>query len=44
MNNRLGILEKVVNDYNDDVCFMVDYDNVYIQAIRLRIVWVKPLG
>ena len=29
--------------YKDDVCFMVDYDRVYIQAVRPRIVWVKPL-
>ena len=44
MNNRFRILEKIVNDYQYDVCFMVDYDNVYIQAITLRTVWVKPLG
>ena len=23
---------------------MVDCDNVYIQVVKLRIVWVKPLG
>ena len=23
---------------------MIDYDNVYIQAVRPRTVWVKPLG
>ena len=28
----------------DDVCFMVDSDKVYIQAIRPRNAWVKPLG
>ena len=26
------------------IFFMVDCDKVYIQAIRPRIVWVKPLG
>ena len=30
MNNRFRILEKLVSDYHDDVCFMVDCDNVYI--------------
>ena len=44
MNDRLRIPEKLVNDYQDDVCFMVDYDNVHIQAVKPRIVWVKPLG
>ena len=44
MNNRFRILEKLVSDYHDDICFMVDCDNVYIQAVRLRVVWVKPLG
>ena len=30
MNNRFKIPKKLVNDYHDDVCFMVDCDNVYI--------------
>ncbi len=44
MNNRFRIPEKLASDYHDDVCFMVDCDNVYIQAVKPRIVWVKPLG
>ena len=44
MNNRFRILEKLVSDYHDDVCFMVNYENVYIQAVIPRNVWVKPLG
>ena len=44
MNNRFKILEKLVSDYHDDVCFMVDCDNVYIQVFRSRILWVEPLG
>ena len=44
MNNRFRIPKKLVNDYHDDVCFMVDYDNVYIQVVRPRIIWMKPLG
>ena len=43
MNNRFRILEKLVIDYHDDICFMVDCDNVYIQAVKPRNVWVKPL-
>ena len=33
----------MVEDYKDDVCFMVDYDKVYIQVVKPRVVWVKPL-
>ena len=32
MNNRFRIPEKLVNDYGDDVCFMVDYDNVHTSS------------
>ena len=30
MKNRFKILKKLVEDYKDDVCFMVDNDKVYI--------------
>ena len=33
MNNRFRIPPKLVKDYKDDVCFMVDCDKVYIQAV-----------
>ena len=32
------ILEKLVEDYKDDVCFMVDSDKAYIQAVKPRII------
>ena len=44
MNNRFRIPKKLVDDYKYDICFMVDSDKVYIQGVRPRIVWVKPLG
>lgn len=44
MNNRFSIPKKLVEDYKDDIFFMVDCDKVHIQAIRPRIVWVRPLG
>ena len=34
MNNRFQIPQKLVEDYKDDICFMVEKDRVYIQAIR----------
>ena len=44
MNNKFKIPKKLVDDYKDDVCFMVDSDKVYIHAVRPRIAWVKPLS
>ena len=32
-----------MEDYKDDICFMVDSDRVYIQVVKSKIVWVKPL-
>ena len=32
-----------MEDYEKNICFLVDYDKVYIQAIRSRVEWVKPL-
>ena len=43
MNNRFRIPKKLVKGFKDDVFFMVDSDRIYIQAVRLRVVWVKPL-
>src|SRR5271156_1241133 len=42
MNNRFRIPPKLVKDYKDDICFMVDCDKVYIQAAIPRVAWVKP--
>src|SRR4029434_8856579 len=43
MNNRFRIPAKLVEDYKEDICFMVDCDKVYIQAVKPRVAWVKPL-
>ena len=43
MNNRFKFLKKLVGNYKDDVCFMVDSDKVYIQVVWPRVVWVKTL-
>ena len=42
MNNKFWIPPKLVEDYKDDVCFMVDCDKVYIQTVIPRAAWVKP--
>lgn len=43
MNKKFRIPKKLVEDYKDDVCFMVDSDKVYIQVVIPRVVWVKSL-
>ena len=43
MNKKFRIPPKLIEDYKDDICFMVDCERVYIQAVILRIAWVKPL-
>ena len=43
MNNRFRIPPKLVDDYKEEVCFLVDTNYVCIQAVRPRIAWVKPL-
>ena len=43
MNNRFQIPPKLVEDYKDDVCFMVHCEKVYIEVVIPRVAWVKPL-
>ena len=43
MNKIFKNPPKLVEDYKDDVFFMVDCDKVYIQAVIPRVAWVKPL-
>ena len=43
VNNIFKIPKKLVEGYKNDVCFMVDSDRVYIQVVRPRVIWVKPL-
>ena len=44
MNRKYRILRKLVEDYKDDVCFMAYYDKEYIQVVKPRVMWVKPLS
>ena len=43
MNRKYRIPKKLLEDYKDDICFMVDCDKVYMQEVKPRVVWVKPL-
>lgn len=37
MKNRFRIPRKLVEDFEQDICFMVDYEKVYIQAVKPRV-------
>lgn len=44
MQSRCIIPKKLVEDYEQDICSLVDCDKVHIQVVRLRVAWVKTLG
>ena len=33
----------MVDEYKDEIGFLVDYNQVHIQVVRLGLAWVKPL-
>ena len=39
--SRIGV--SLVEKYYDDVCFLVDTDYTYVQAIISRVAWLRPL-
>ena len=43
MNNRFWIHKKLIEEYKDDIFFMLDCDKVCIQVVGPRVEWVKPL-
>lgn len=43
MQRKFRIPRKLVEDYEQDIYFMVDYDKVYIQVVKPRVAWVKHL-
>ena len=44
MKQRMRILVSLVEKYVNDICFLVDIDYTYIQAIVPRVRWLRPLG
>ena len=44
MKKRMRILVSLVNKHEDDICFLVDIDFTYIQAIIPRVRWLRTLG
>ena len=44
MKRRMRIPVSLVEKHEKDICFLVDIDYSYIQAVLPRIRWLRPLG
>lgn len=44
MKRRMRILVSLVEKHTNDICFLVDIDYTYIQAVLPRVRWLRPLG
>ena len=44
MKNIFRIPKQLVEEYEEDIFFLVDYEKVCIQVVRPRVAWVNPLG
>ena len=44
MKKRMRILVSLVDQHQNDICFLVDIDFTYIQEVIPRVRWLRPLG
>ena len=44
MKQRMRILVSLVEQYYNDICFLVDIDYTYVQLATPRVRWLRPLG
>ena len=44
MKRRMRIPVSLVEKHVNDICFLVDIDYTYIQAVLPRVRWLRPLG
>lgn len=44
MKNRSRIPQSIVEKYKNEICFMVDTDFTYIEAVEPRVEFIDPLG
>lgn len=44
MKNKIRIPKEVVEKYVDTICFMVDKDQYYTEAVEPRTVWIMSMG
>ena len=43
MKNRIRIPKSVVDNYFDDIYFMVDTYFIYTHAVLPRVAWLRPM-
>ena len=43
MKQRFRIVQLIVDRFKDDICFMVDIELTYVEAVQLRETFLEPL-
>ena len=44
MKQRMRMLVSLVEQHEKDICFLINIDYTYIQAVIPRVIWLRPLG
>ena len=44
MKQRMRIPVSLVEEHVNEICFLVDIDYTYVQAVIQRVRWLRPLG
>lgn len=43
MNKRVRLSQKIVNKYRDDICFVIKKDEIWMEAVIPRTIWVTEM-
>lgn len=44
MNTRVKLSQAIINKYKDDICFIIKKDEIWMEAVILRTIWVTEMG
>lgn len=44
MNKRIRLSQEIVNIYKDDICFVIKKDEIWMEAVIPRTIWVTEMG
>lgn len=44
MNTRVRLSQEIVNKYKDDICFVIKKDEIWMEAVIPRTIWVTEMG
>lgn len=44
MNARVRLSQEIVNKYKDDICFVIKKDEIWMEAVIQRTIWVTKMG